>query len=220
MTVQAAGAIFFKEQVRLERGREMSGRQGNAALLAGIFLVAWSTLITPAAGEEEKAKAEESRKEDTRTYTNEDLEQSKSSPTPPPTTDREGAGNDLLNQARHEAETRAWQRRQLESMRKEITALEARIEYWKKRQLSLRNPLYPRPTPPEGSAIEPEEEAAAGLDAATQVEQAEERIEILRKELAAARKRLAQMAQEFRKPVTPPSPAPSPQPAPRPVPAH
>ena len=188
----------------------MSGRQGNtAAFLVGICLVTWSTLITPAAGEEE-----------TRTYTNEDLEQSKSSPTPSPPTDSKNAGNDLLNQARNEAETRAWQRRQLESMRKEIAALEARIEYWKKRQLSLRNPLYPRPTPPEGSAIEKEEKEAAGLDAATQVEQAEERIETLRKELAAARKRLAQMEQEFRKPITSPFPAPSQKPAPRPAPAH
>ncbi len=199
----------------------MSGRQGKtAALLAGICLVALSTLITPAAGEEENAKAEESRKEETRTYTNEDLEKRKSSPTPLPPADSKGAGNDLLNQARNEAETRAWQRRQVESMRKEIAALEARIEYWKKRQLSLRNPLYPRPTPPEGSAIENEEEEAAGLDAATQVEQAEERIEDLLKELEATRKRLAQMEQEFRKPVTPPSPAPSPKPPPRPAPAH
>ncbi|MBI4161355.1 MAG: hypothetical protein HY509_02780 [Acidobacteria bacterium] len=148
---------------------------------------------------------EGSRKGKPRKFTNDDLKAAPSpAGTPAAAAEEAQDSPDSLRPFRDEAERRAWQKREIEAMQREIAALERQIDYWEKKQLSLRNPLLPRPAPPEG--VEAGEGAEPGLDAAAQVERAEEKRVDLRRQVDATRARLLRMEAEIRAGASRPAP--------------
>ena len=159
-------------------------------ILAMIFLLA-SPAVLIAADEEESG-------EKSPAYTNEDLEESSGESAPEPRPEPVGkSSEDLLRNLQHAEEDHLWRQNRLREARKAISEIEEQIVYWKARRLSIHNPLYPRPTPPEsvGEEGDPEE----GLDGVTLLERANERLEALQKRLAAARADLKKMELEFRR---------------------
>ena len=177
-------------------------------LLAMVFLLAAPVVVM--AGDDEES-AEKAHK-----YTNEDLEESSGESAPEPRVEPTGKeAGELLRELRNNEEARLWRQNRLREARKTISEIDEQIAYWKARRLSIRNPLYPRPTPPEsvGEEGDPEE----GLDGATLVERADEQLEALRKRLEAARADLKKMELEFRRidlaPTTQPPPPAETRPA-------
>ncbi len=157
-------------------------------LLAMVFLLAAPVVVMAADDEESAEKAHK--------YTNEDLEESAGETSPEPRVEPTGKeAGDLLREIRNAEEDRLWRQNRLREARKTISEIDEQIAYWKARRLSIANPLYPRPTPPQsvGEEGDPEE----GLDGATLVERADEQLEALRKRLQAARADLKKMEREF-----------------------
>ncbi len=166
-------------------------------LLAMVFLLAAPVVVMAADDEESAEKAHK--------YTNEDLEESAGETAPEPRVEPTGKeAGDLLREIRNAEEDRLWRQNRLREARKTISEIDEQIAYWKARRLSIANPLYPRPTPPQsvGEEGDPEE----GLDGATLVERADEQLLALRKRLEAARADLKKMEREFRRIDLPPPP--------------
>ena len=169
-------------------------------LLAMVFLLAAPVVVMAADDEESAEKAHK--------YTNEDLEESAGETAPEPRVEPTGKkAEELLREFRNAEEDRLWRQNRLREARKTISGIDEQITYWKARRLSIANPLYPRPTPPEsvGEEGDPEE----GLDGATLVERADEQLEALRKRLQAARADLKKMEREFRRADLAPPPPPA-----------
>jgi len=171
-----------------------------AALAAALLLIP----SLPAWAGEDGESAEKARE-----YTNEDLEESSGESAPEPRAEPAGkSAEDLLREFRNAEGARIWRQNKLRETRKAISEIEKQIEYWKARRLSIANPLYPRPTPPETEGEDEDEEE--GLDGATLVERADEQLEALRKRLEAARADLKKMELEFRRiDLAPQSPPPA-----------
>jgi uncharacterized coiled-coil protein SlyX len=163
---------------------------------------ALGNLTTVADDESEGPSETAEKKDEPRTFTNDDLGKPEGKRTAS-TTDRppaEDAGADPLKTLKDAEERRIWAQQQMTDIREEIAALEERIEYWEARKLSVHNPLLSRRAVPEGDRDESIEDPLEGLETVEKLEKIDEIVAELHKQIEAGRERLRKMEEELRNP--------------------
>jgi hypothetical protein len=179
-------------------------------LLLAAGLAVAGPVVAAAAGED----TGDDKKEEPRTYTNDDLgEGAAGSKDRTAAPEGDDGPADPLKAMKDAEERRAWHRKQMDETRKEIAALERQIEYWEARRLSIRNPLLPRRVVPEDGGDETPEDPLEGLDSAAKLDRIDEIMADLQTRLDRARDRLRQLETD---PGKPPQrePVPGSEPAP------
>lgn len=166
-------------------------------LLLGAGLAVAGPVVS-AAGEDTE---DDKKKEEPRTYTNDDLgEGAAGAKDRSAAPEGEAGPADPLKAMKDAEERRAWHRKQMAAAREEIATLERQIEYWEARRLSIQNPLLPRRVVPEEAGGDAGEDPLEGLDSAAKLERIDEIMADLHTRLDQTRDRLRQLETGLRKP--------------------
>jgi hypothetical protein len=165
-------------------------------------------ILTMAADDESERQSDPAEKKDQpRTFTNDDLGKPDRKPGSVTASGDADPAADPLKTLKDAEERRVWAQRQMANGREEIAALELRIEYWEARKLSVHNPLLSRRVVPEGDRDESIEDPLDGLETVEKLEKIDEIVAELHKQIEAGRERLRKMEEELRNP-PPATPAP------------